>query len=249
MMRFLRYSVRVKRAAMIKVDMHMHTGEDPSDGLRYPATTLLEKAAALGFGAVAITLHRKVLEDERLEAFARERGFLLIRGVEWKIKKCDVLLYNVRQREVDQLLTFDDLRAFKRDRGDDLLVVAPHPHYPVHQSLGRKLEEHIDLFDAVEHSSVHLGYLNFNKSALRLARQYGKPVVANSDAHNLWMFGRHYTLVDAEPTIPSIFAAIREGRLQWHSPPMSVWDCLRLFVFDPVHRQPGRIVKSFEQPA
>ena len=48
---------------MIKVDLHMHSGEDPEDGLRYPATALVDKAVQLGFGAIAITLHSEVLED------------------------------------------------------------------------------------------------------------------------------------------------------------------------------------------
>ena len=43
-------------------------------------------------------------------------------GVEWVIENCDVLLYNLTQREADQLETFDDLREFKRERGHDLFV-------------------------------------------------------------------------------------------------------------------------------
>ena len=61
------------------------------------------------------------------------------------------------------------------------------------------------------------------------------------------MFGRHYTLVDAEPTMPSIFRAIRENRLQWHSPPMWFSEFMRLFVLDPLFvRKKGRITASFE---
>jgi predicted metal-dependent phosphoesterase TrpH len=108
------------------------------------------------------------------------------------------------------------------------------------------LERHIDVFDAIEYAQVHLPWLNPNKRAVRIAQKHGKPIVANSDAHNLWMFGRHYTLVDAEPTQASIFRAIREGRLKWHSPPISVSDCLRMFIFDPSQRRPGKTVKSFD---
>ena len=41
---------------MIKVDLHMHSGEDPEDGLQYPATALIDRAVELGYGAIAITL-------------------------------------------------------------------------------------------------------------------------------------------------------------------------------------------------
>ncbi len=232
---------------MIKIDLHMHTGEDPYDGLRYPATALIDKAAALGYGAIAITLHSKVLEDERVFDYARPKGVLLIRAVEWEIEGVDVLLHNVTQREVEEIKTFDDLRAFREKRGDTLLVVAPHPFYPIGRSLKHHLERHIDLFDAIEHAQIHLPWLNYNKHAVRVAQYYRKPLVANSDAHNLWMFGRHYSLVDAEPNERSIFRAIREGRVEWHSPPVTVWECLRMFVFDPLFiRRKGKMVHSFD---
>jgi len=236
---------------MIKVDLHMHSGEDPEDGLRYPATALIDRAVELGYAAIAITLHRRVLEDERVFEYARRKGLLLIRAVEWNIQKRDVLLYNITQHDAEKLLTFDDLRAYKRGRGDDLLITAPHPCYPQGHSLGRDLEPNIDLFEAVEYASMHFSWFDiFNQRAMRVAKKHHKPVIASSDAHNLWMFGNHYTMVDAEPTMPSIFRAIREGRIQPHSPPVGVWCSLRMFVWDPfVERKPGQIVESFPSVA
>jgi hypothetical protein len=52
--------------------------------------------------------------------------------------------------------------------------------------------------------------------------------------------------VDAEPTRPAIFDAIRAGRLQPHSPPVTVRECLRMFVFDPLlERKKGEVMESF----
>lgn len=232
---------------MIKIDLHMHSGEDPYDGLPYPATALIDKAVALGYGAIAITLHGKVLDDERVFGYARQRGLLLLRAVEWEIEGADVLLYNVTQPEVEALETFADLRAFKHARGDDLLIVAPHPFFPIGRSLRHHLERHIDLFDAIEYAQLHLPWLNYNEPAGRVAARHGKPLVANSDAHHLWMFGRHYSFVDAAPEPRAIFQAIKAGRVEWHSPPVTVWQCLRMFVFDPLLvRRPGATVNSFE---
>jgi predicted metal-dependent phosphoesterase TrpH len=232
---------------MIKVDLHMHCGEDPEDGLWYPATKLLDKAAREGFAAIAITLHGKVLEDARVFEYARQRGVLLIKAVEWKIQGSDVVLCNVTgQSEVEQLHTWDDLRALRRARGASLLVIAPHPYYPVGHSLRGVVEQHLDLFDAIEHAQIHLPWLNFNRRAVDVALEHGKPVVANSDAHNLWMFGRHYTRVDAVATAESIFAAIRAGKVQWVSPPLTVWECVKMFVTDPLlHRKPKRVIQSY----
>ncbi|MGD0016977.1 MAG: PHP domain-containing protein [Verrucomicrobiia bacterium] len=235
---------------MIKVDLHIHTSEDPEDGLRYPATSIIDKAVELGFGAIAITLHGRVLEDERVFAYAQRKGLLLIHGVEWRSDHGDVLLYNVTQRELERLRSLADLRAFRRDRGDDLLVIAAHPYFFRH-SLNCHLIRNLDLFDAVEYCHLHFPWLNLNRRGVRIAEQHGKAVVATSDAHNLWMFGRHYTLVDAAPTQTSIFRAIRERRVQLHSPHVSIWDCLRMIVFDPIlERSPGKTVESFaNQPA
>lgn len=232
---------------MIKVDLHMHSGEDPEDGLGYPATALIDRAVELGYGAIAITLHCRVIEDERVFDYARRKGLLLIRAVEWKVEGRDVLLYNITQRQTETLRTFDDLRAYKRERREDLLIIAPHPFYPKGHSLRNRFEPNIDLFDAVEYAQIHLPRFDaFNQRAVRIARKHGKPVVANSDSHNVWMFGRHYTLVDAEPTMPSIFRAIREGRVQPHSPPVTVYECLRMFLLDPLSgRKPGRVMESF----
>src|SRR5271154_4344982 len=232
---------------MIKVDLHMHSGEDPADGLRYPATALIDRAVELGYNAIAITLHGQVIADERVFEYAQQKGLLLIRAVEWNINGGDVLLYNLTQREAEKLVTFDDLRNYRRERGEDLLVIAPHPFYPRGHSLQGHLEPNIDLFDAIEYAQIHLPWFDkFNQQAVRVARKHNKPIIANSDSHGLWMFGRHYTLVDAEPTMLAIFRAIREGRVQPHSPPLTLVGCFRMFFSDPLlERKPGRLLESF----
>src|SRR5271154_6511203 len=232
---------------MIKVDLHMHSGEDPADGLRYPATALIDRAVELGYNAIAITLHGQVIADERVFEYAQQKGLLLIRAVEWNINGGDVLLYNLTQREAEKLVTFDDLRNYRRERGEDLLVIAPHPFYPRGHSLQGHLEPNIDLFDAIEYAQIHLPWFDkFNQQAVRVARKHNKPIVATSAPHILGIFGRHYTLVEAEPTMLAIFRAIRAGQVQPHSPPVTVRECLRMFVFDPLlERKPGQVMESF----
>ena len=52
----------------IKVDLHIHTLDDPQDVLDYSAHQLLERARSLGFRVLAITLHGVVFD--RPEVFA-----------------------------------------------------------------------------------------------------------------------------------------------------------------------------------
>ena len=75
------------------------------------------------------------------------------------------------------------------------------------------METHADLFDAVEWSYFWTGGLNFNARAARWANEQGKPVVGNSDLHDLRQLGRTYSLVDAERSADAVCAAIRAGRV------------------------------------
>jgi hypothetical protein len=44
----------------------------------------------------------------------------------------------------------------------------------------------------------------------------------------------------------SIFRAIRQGRVEPHSPPVELWKALRMFLWDPLmERKPGQIMESF----
>src|SRR3954466_10991082 len=74
----------------IKVDLHIHTLDDPKDHLDYSSHELLERARDLGFGALAITLHDKVFD--RLEVFdaAAKMGILLLSAAEMRLECADV---------------------------------------------------------------------------------------------------------------------------------------------------------------
>ena len=47
----------------IKLDLHIHTLDDPKDKLDYSAHELLARARRLGFSVLAITLHDKVFDQ------------------------------------------------------------------------------------------------------------------------------------------------------------------------------------------
>src|SRR2546430_10462937 len=52
------------------------------DDIRHDAAALVDRAAALGFDALAITLHDRQLADARLADRARDRGIVLLPGIE-----------------------------------------------------------------------------------------------------------------------------------------------------------------------
>src|SRR5436305_10589955 len=95
----------------IKVDLHIHTLDDPKDVIDYSAHQLLEKAKQLGFGALAITLHDAVFDRREVFEDAEKMGILLIPAAEIRLEGADVIVLNVTPREVAQLRNFSDLRA------------------------------------------------------------------------------------------------------------------------------------------
>jgi hypothetical protein len=81
----------------------------------------------------------------------------------------------------------------------------------------------IDCFDAIELCHFHKGLLNPNRRAASVAKQFGKPLIATSDAHRLHAFGRHYTSIPrpTELTVDKVIAALRSGPLRLTSPSAS----------------------------
>jgi predicted metal-dependent phosphoesterase TrpH len=210
----------------IKIDLHIHTLDDPKDVIDYSAHQLLERAKELGFGVLAITLHDAVFDRAEVFADAAAMGILLIPAAEVRLQGADIILLNVTAAEIEGLRNFDDVRKLRARRGFSIFAIAPHPFYVLGGSIGARLLEEIDCFDAIELCHFHKGLLNPNRRAAKVAAQFGKPLIATSDAHQLHAFGRHYTSIPrpSELTIEIFFAALRRGPLRLTSPPASIVD-------------------------
>src|SRR6478752_6189975 len=212
----------------IKIDLHIHTLDDPKDAVDFSAHQLLERARSLGFRVLAITLHDAVFDRKEVFADAADMGILLISAAEVRLLGADVIVLNVTAEEVAGLKNFDDLRQLRARRGNSVFTVAPHPFYIFGGSIGSRLFAEIDCFDAIEFCHFHFGLFNPNRRAKRVAARFGKPMVATSDAHRLHAFGRHYTSMPTPPalTIENVFAGLRSGSLRLTSPASSLTDFL-----------------------
>jgi predicted metal-dependent phosphoesterase TrpH len=220
-------------ADWIKADLHIHTLDDPLDALDYSAHQLLERARTLGFRVLAITLHDAVFDRPDVFADAANMGMLLIPAAEVRLEGADVILLNVSAEEIAPLRTLDDLAALRQKRGSSLFTIAPHPFYVLGGSIGERLFERIDLFDAIELCHFWTRLFNPNKRAIELAERFGKPLIATSDAHQLHAFGSNYTSIaqPAELTVESVLAVLRSGRLSLTNPPCSIIDLLSTIYF------------------
>jgi predicted metal-dependent phosphoesterase TrpH len=211
---------------MLKVELHSHTADDPHDRIPYSTQQLIDRAAELGYQALAVTLHDRQLDVRGLEDYGRERGIVLIPGIERTIEGKHVLLLNF-QRGAEAVQSFEDLaRLRERETG---LVVAPHPFFPHPSCLRGALEANASLFDAVEWNAMFTRSVNFNCAAERWARLHGKPMVGNGDVHRLRQLGRTFSLVDAEPNADAICRAIRAGRVRVCARPLSLVEAGSIF--------------------
>ncbi len=218
----------------LKLDLHIHTLDDTKDALDYSAHQLLERAKALGFGVLAITLHDSVFERREVFEDAASMGILLISAAEMRIHGADIVLLNVTAEEAAGLKEFDDVRRLRARRGDSVFTFAPHPFYVMGGSIGgKRLRQNIDCFDGIEICHFHKGWFDRNRPARRVAEEYDKPLLATSDAHQLSAFGSHFTSIPspAELTPESVFAELRAQRGKITSPPCTFADLFSTLFF------------------
>lgn len=215
---------------MIKVELHAHTSDDPGDRIPHGTLALLDHAARFGYGALAITLHNRWFDPVRLADDATARGIVLISGIEKTINGKHTLLINAPP-EAGDVRTFDDIRALKA-RCPALLVIAPHPFYPIPSALGADLDALVDVVDALEINALYTRGLDYNRQARAWAAAHGTPLVGNSDLHRLDQIDTTWSEVDAEPQADAICAAIRAGRVVVRSRPLgwprALWTMARM---------------------
>ncbi|MFL6530535.1 MAG: PHP-associated domain-containing protein [Chthoniobacterales bacterium] len=228
----------------VKIDLHIHTIDDTKDALDYSAHELLERAKQCGIEVLAITLHDSVFDRREVFEDAAAMGILLISAAEMRLGGADIVLLNVRPEEAESLRNFDGVRRLRAARGDSIFTFAPHPFFVIGGSIGgERLIANIDCFDAIEVCHFHKGWFDRNRPARKVAAQFGKPLLATSDAHQLSAFGSHYTSIPrpAELTPENVFAALRSGRVRLTSPPATMADLLAtmwfIFVQHPLQRR------------
>src|SRR5262249_13559296 len=113
----------------IKIDLHIHTLDDPKEAVDFSAHKLLKRASCLGFCVLAITLHHSVFDRKEVFADAEAMGILIIPAAEVRLLGADVIVLNVTAEEVEQLKNFEDLRRLRARRGNSIFTIAPHPFY------------------------------------------------------------------------------------------------------------------------
>jgi predicted metal-dependent phosphoesterase TrpH len=201
-----------------RVELHSHCIGDPVDHhLGHTIFQHIDRAKEVGLHAIAITWHRKICSDPEAFAYARDKGILLIPGMEADVERRHLVVLNLAEGDLPGDPTWSQIRAL-RLRKPGVLVLAPHPFYPHPCCLGNNMNDHADCIDAVEWCYIHVhwlpGRVNPNLRAARWAKKHGKTVVACSDAHSLTAIGKNASTVEADELTPeSLWDGIRAGRV------------------------------------
>jgi len=228
----------------LKVELHAHTDGDPADRIGHSVRRLIDHAAALGYGAVAVTLHDRYFDPAADADYARQRQVVLIPGIERTIRRRHILLINFPP-SCASVRDFDDLRGLKAAHPQGL-IVAPHAFYPTPSALGTTLmNEYADVIDAVEVNAMHTRLIDFNRRAVAWAREHRKPLVGNTDLHLLAQMGTTFSMVDVPvgADANAICAAIRDGRVTLHTSALSTTRAARLFSLMCLGGLQGRLLR------
>jgi predicted metal-dependent phosphoesterase TrpH len=202
-----------------RIDLHNHCQGDPVDPLTHTIFEHIDTAKKVGLDAVAMTWHQRVCSDEKAFAYARERGLLLLAGMEAEVDGKHVVVLGLREGDLPGQTSWDEIRAL-RARRPGVVVMAPHPFYPHPSCLNNRINEGIDCIDVVEWCALHVNWLpsrvSPNLRAARWAQRHGKPLMACSDAHSIAAIGRTPSTVEAAAlTEEAILGAVRAGRVSF----------------------------------
>jgi predicted metal-dependent phosphoesterase TrpH len=207
-----------------KADFHLHS-HFSYDVLNLPAfspRTLYETAVRRGMGFFALTDHDtllgyKALRKELTAEYGDDPPIPLIAGIELTVRDETVghtIHVNVLGLDEAQMLELarrrKDLHRFLAFcRSEDLYHIYNHPFWFKPGELGRRstVEGLIPEFPLIEINAARIPQLNAR--TLRLARKFGKEVVATSDSHT-GNVGRAYTMAPGD-TPAEFLSNLRKG--------------------------------------
>ncbi len=166
------------KAALIDVDLHMHT--DHSYDCATPVEVLLAEARVARARRDRVTDHNEI--SGALEARAKADGIKVIVAEEVKTADQGEVIGLFIEEKIQRGMTLQETIAeIKRQGG---LVYVPHPFDRMHSVPDYEhLLAVLDDVDAIEVFNPRVAIAEFNEEALRFALKYRIPAGAGSDAH------------------------------------------------------------------
>ena len=191
------------------IDLHLHTNRGSADSNLSPRE-LIDRAHAIGIGAVCITEHDKMWDAREVAAMAGDSGVIFLRGMEVTTDMGHVGAFGL-ERYVGGIYRLTELRRVVDLEGGILIANHPfrykldprfsfinpdsEPIDPGYPDRAAKLKI-FDLVDAIEVLNGACGEEE-NVFALKVARHLGMAEVAGSDSHSAGSVGCVTTILDS----------------------------------------------------
>ena len=187
----------------MKCDLHLHSYAS-YDSISSPKD-IIKEAARKGIDCIAITDHGEVKAFDELKKHAESKGILVIKGIEIKTKKGDIIGLNIKEKIPEGLSVQETIKRIKSQNG---FVVIPHPfyiYYPFKGDLNNFLED----IDAIEILNSAISK-SANKKASDFIKKNNFPFTAGSDAHSSCFVGSTYLEIPGDNlSIEEILIAIK----------------------------------------
>ncbi len=191
------------------VDLHLHTNRGSSDSNLSPRD-LVERANAIGIGAVCITEHDNMWDLREMAELAGGASAVFLRGMEVTTDLGHIGVFGL-ERYVGGIYRLAELRRIVDAAGG--ILVANHPfrykldkrfsfinpdHEPIDPAYPQRAAK-LRIFEMVDAIEVLNGACSEdeNQFALKVARILGRAEVAGSDSHSSGSIGCVSTLLDA----------------------------------------------------
>jgi predicted metal-dependent phosphoesterase TrpH len=166
---------------LILADFHMHT--DRSHDCATPPEEVVQRAIAMGLGAIAVTDHNTIAGGLAARAYVEEQGLDLhvVVGSEVKTATGEVIGLYLEQEIPRGMLFADTVEAIRAQGG---VVYIPHPFDRLHAVADPVLLARLaDQIDVLEIYNARLYRESFNREAERFADRHDLLRGAGSDAH------------------------------------------------------------------
>jgi hypothetical protein len=195
----------------IVCDFHMHT--EHSHDCATPVADLVDRAVALGLGAIAVTDHNTIAGGLAARRYAEEQGLPLhvIVGSEIKSATGEVIGLYLTE-DVPRGMPFAD--TIEAIHAQGALVYVPHPFDRLHAIPDAALLERlVDRVDVLETFNARLFKDAFNREAVAFAERHDLLAGAGSDAHVLEGLGTGAVELPRFADAESLLVALGAGRV------------------------------------
>jgi len=197
------------RAGWVRADCHLHTVA--SGDAVTTLEQLAERAVRERIDVVCITDHNETSAAMTAAAGALN-GLRVIAGEEIRTQEGEVIGLFLTER-IPYVLPVDEVAGRIRDQGG--LVYLPHPFDPARNSLGAAAERLCadGMADIVEVFNAKIADPAVNDAAAALAKRWGLPGGAGSDAHDPFGIGAAYVEMPDFDGPASFLASLRSARI------------------------------------